>query len=273
MHIAGLEASRTGLLAGQAEVANENRLARIAQVINLHHALRAPAGLAGNQKRDAAVALPPALMRIDQAFEDDGHAIRVRRIGDVPNFMGVGALGAQQVHFAFVGMRQLRAIAKTRHLRAAGFARAGNARIAGNMGEVLGLLRIGDVNDRRAVVLCFPRKRIHRGAAMMSNVGDPAVALLMNRGLIRAAALQVTVADQIHIFYFWLLLSGGGKSESGNRESKNQNDDPRFTRANLARHKFSFSESAANVAVAGLDCRIANLTMSLFKPLSRLTRG
>ena len=39
-------------------------------------------------------------------------------------------------------------------------------------------------------------------AAVVADVGDPAVALLLDHGLIGAAGLQVVVADQLHVVVF-----------------------------------------------------------------------
>ena len=58
---------RSGLLPRQAEVANEHRMGRIAEIIDLRHAANAPAGHAGDKVGDAGVAFPPALVRIHQA--------------------------------------------------------------------------------------------------------------------------------------------------------------------------------------------------------------
>src|SRR5262249_39079129 len=59
-----------GLLANHAEVANVLRMRRIAQVIDLHHAARAPPRRARHEVGDAGVALPPVLVRVLQAFAD-----------------------------------------------------------------------------------------------------------------------------------------------------------------------------------------------------------
>ena len=37
------------------------------------------------------------------------------------------------------------------------------------------------------------------GAAVMADIGDPAVALMMDGRLIGAARLQIVVADQLHV--------------------------------------------------------------------------
>jgi hypothetical protein len=86
----------------------------------------------------------------------------------------------------------------------------------------------------------------------------------MDRGLISAPALQVVVADEIHVLRFRLFLSCGGQGESRQRPPKDQCDDPCLTHAILARHKLSFSHSAANHGWRGLDRDVSNFTMFLF---------
>ena len=66
---------------------------------------------------------------------------------------------------------------------------------------------IGDIDDRRAVRLGLAGQRIDRignviGAAVMADIGDPAVALMMNGGLIGAARLQVVTPHQFHVGRF-----------------------------------------------------------------------
>src|SRR6267143_3743259 len=98
---------------------------------------------------------------------------------------------------------------------------------------------------------------------MVANVGDPEVALLVDRGLIGAPALQVAVADEIHVLHFRLLLSCDGQYESRDHPPQHQYGDPYFTRATLARHKLSFSESAANRRWRG--ARLQNLSPNTTK--------
>ena len=72
---------RARLLAGQPEVADEARLRGIAQVVDLGHAVGAPAGrrAVGDQVGDAGVALPPVLVRALEPVEDRGDAARASR--------------------------------------------------------------------------------------------------------------------------------------------------------------------------------------------------
>src|SRR2546427_658816 len=152
---------------------------------------------------DTGVAFPPAFVRVAEPAHHDRHAAWLRRVGDVPGLVADGAEAAQQVHLALVCARQVAAVAHPHHLRASGFALAGFAR---NMGEVLGLLRIGHVDDRCAVGLLLAGKRIEGHATVLADVGDPARALLLDDGLIGAPALKVVVADHLHVGLFNPLL-------------------------------------------------------------------
>ncbi len=71
----------------------------------------------------------------------------------------------------------------------------------------LGLRGIGDVDDRGAVRLGFAGLRIDRrgnvvGAAVMADIGDPALALVMDGRLVGAARLQIVGADEAHVGRF-----------------------------------------------------------------------
>src|SRR5207237_2599539 len=63
---------------------------------------------------------------------------------------------------------------------------------------------IGDVDDRGAVELRLPGQRIDRlgngvAAAVMPDIGDVAIALVLDDRLVGAARLKVAVADQPHV--------------------------------------------------------------------------
>ena len=95
----------------------------------------------------------------------------------------------------------VRAVAHPHHLRAARLVGAGRAR---DVVQVFRMRRIGDVDDRGAVVLGLAGQRIDRrrhvvGAAVMADIGDVAVALLVDGGLVGRARLQVVPADQLHV--------------------------------------------------------------------------
>ena len=85
------------------------------------------------------------------------------------------------------------AVADAHHLRAAALVFSFLAR---NVMQIFRMRGIGDVDDRGAVRLGLAGQRIDRignvvGAAVMADIGDPAVALMMDGRLIGAARLQV----------------------------------------------------------------------------------
>src|SRR5713226_1969899 len=76
------------------------------------------------------------------------------------------------------------------------------------MSQVLWTLWIGDVDDRRAVRLLFPRQRIERIPAVVTDVGDPARTLPLDHGLIRTSRLEILVANKLHVVFFRPVLRG-----------------------------------------------------------------
>ena len=115
--------------------------------------------------------------------------------------MGFAAEGAQHVDRVAVALGQRLAVANPNHLRAARFI---GARLPGDVAKIFGLRRIGDVDDRCAVRFGLAGQRVERrghrvGAAMVSDIGDPAVALMVDGRLIGASRLQVVAPDQPHV--------------------------------------------------------------------------
>src|SRR5262245_8099386 len=141
---------RAGLVSRYPEVADEDWMRGIAEIVDFRHPLRAPCGIAADEIGNAGIAFPPALMRIPQSGDDRGQLRWLGRIGDVPDLVRLGSECAKQVDLALVGLRQLRACAGAYHLRPAGFTLSG---ITGNVGEIFRLAWIGDVDDRCAVRL------------------------------------------------------------------------------------------------------------------------
>src|SRR5262245_11516920 len=182
---------RAGLLARQTEVTDKNRLGGIAQVVNLRHAAGAPFGRAGNEERDPRVAFPETFVSIPQSADHNSHATWLSGIGHVPDFMGGVAEAAKQIDLASVCPRQLAAVAHASHLRPAGLARARCRRLARDVCDVLRLLRIGYVDDRRAVVFRLAGYRIHLRPTVMTNVRNPAITLLVDRWLVCTPGLQI----------------------------------------------------------------------------------
>ena len=109
---------RAGLLPGQAEITDEDRMRRIAQVVDLRHARRAPRGIAADEIRDAGVALPPALVRVLQPADDSRDLRRLFRRRHVPDLMACGAKRPEEERLVPVGLRE--PAAGTHHLRLAG---------------------------------------------------------------------------------------------------------------------------------------------------------
>ena len=78
---------RARLLARQAEVADKHRLRRVAQIVDLRHAARAPIGRPGDQEGDTGVAFPPAFVRVTKPADNNRHPAWLRRLGDIPNLV------------------------------------------------------------------------------------------------------------------------------------------------------------------------------------------
>ncbi len=212
MQIGGCRAGRSRLLPGQAEIADEDRIRRVGEVVHLGHAPHAPAFEPGDEVGDAAVALPPVLVSALQALDDRGEQARLRRVGHVPDFVRGVAEGAKEVHLALVALGQLAAVAHADHLCPA---RLRQSRLAGNVSEVAGFLGIGHIEDRSAVVLLFPGKGIQQIVAVMPDIGDPTAALFVDDGLIGAAALEIVVTDELHVALLGLVLRRHGLREQG----------------------------------------------------------
>ena len=143
-------------------------------------------------------------MRVLQSFDDLGQQRGLGRIGDVPNFVRTAAEDPQHVGLARIALGQRLAVTDAYHLRAALLVMALQP---GNVREVFRLRRIGHVDDRGAVVFRLSGEPVDRlrhlgRSAMMSDIGDVAAALMMDRRLIGAAAVQIIVADEPHILGF-----------------------------------------------------------------------
>jgi len=220
-------AGRAGLLAWQAEIPDLLRMRGIGEIVDLRHPARAPVRRARHQEGNAGVAFPPVLVCVLQSPDPrDQHGIG--GIGDIPDFMRLATERPQHVDRVAIALRQALAVADPHHLGAARFVLAFLAR---QVTQILRLRGIGDIDDRRAVRFGLAGLRIDRRrdvvtAAVMADIGDPAVALMMDGRLIAAARLQVAGSDQLHVESFgWcadhLLLraSDAGACKEKNRES------------------------------------------------------
>src|SRR5205807_9641161 len=113
---------------------------------------------------------------------------------------------------ARVALGEALAVADPDHLRPA---RLVIALLAGDVGEVFRMRRVGHVYEGGAVELGLPGQRVDRlfrlgDAAVMADIGDPAIPLLVNDRLIGTARLQIAVADQRHVAGLGVLLRRGG---------------------------------------------------------------
>src|SRR5947207_4925999 len=114
-------ASGAGLLPREPEVADETRLGRITQVVDLRHPTRTPAVDAGYEVLDTGLTLPPVLVCAFKRAEARDEP-RLRWIADVPDLLPGIAEGAQEIEPGRVAMRQFLTRTHTHHLRAAGLA-------------------------------------------------------------------------------------------------------------------------------------------------------
>ena len=214
---------RTGgarLLAGQSEVADLHRFGRITEVIDHGHATGAPARHAGDQVGDSGIAFPPVLVGVTQAL-DAREQGGIGGIGHVPDFVRPSAEDPQHVELGGIAFRQALAVADAHHLRTAVFVVPFQA---GDVLEIFRISGIGDVENRRAVEFRLAGQLVHGlgdvgYAAVMTDIGDVALPLLLNRRLIGAALLEIIVSDQPHVHRFRrstdpLLLCGRRRGQS-----------------------------------------------------------
>ena len=197
VQLRGNRTGRAGLLADQAEVADEPGVRGITEVEDLRHATRPPSGRPRDQVGNARLAVPPTLVAVAQTADDRRDQRRRLGDGDVVDFM-VGGRRAKQIHLVLVGAREVDTVAGAYHL--------GPARLAGplrslDVKQVSGPPRVGDVHDRRPVVVRCTDAGSGR-STVMADVGDPAVALMMHDRLVRRPGLEVVEADELHVVAF-----------------------------------------------------------------------
>ena len=198
-------AGRAGLLADQTEIADIHRLRRIAEIVDLGLPARAPVLQAGNEVGDAGVALPPVLVGVHEVGRDGADLLGIGRIGDVPDFVRLVAEHAQHVDrvadrpWAACVPSQMRTICAppcSPSPSSPGIC----ARYFGCSGSVTSMIEV-PLNSA-CLVSRIDRLRHRIGAAVMADIGDVAVALLVDDRLVGAARLQVVVADQAHVLGF-----------------------------------------------------------------------
>src|SRR4029077_18181221 len=106
---------------------------------------------------------------------------------------------------------------------------------AGNVFEVFRVGRIGHVEDRGAVELSLPGELVHRlwhvrRAAMVADIGDVAVALLMDGRLIGRARLQVVHTDEAHVGGFGRIADLRRLGERGGEQKRSHRKCQRMTK-------------------------------------------
>src|SRR5215471_12899394 len=111
-------ATGSRLLSRKAKIADEFRMYRIGEIVDLGHSAGAPAINAGNEVGNSCFAFPPVLVR---SFKrpDAAHLLWSGRIGDIPDFVPGIAECSQQVEPAGFAAWQFLAGADANHLRAA----------------------------------------------------------------------------------------------------------------------------------------------------------
>ena len=123
-------------------------------------------------------------------------------IGDVPDLMRLAAEGAQHVDRVAIALRQRLAVADRapsarRRLRTCLPGPECGADISGCAGSVTSTIEVPF--GSALPVMRIDRRRDIVAAAVMADIGDPAVALMMDGRLIGAARLQVAGSDQLHV--------------------------------------------------------------------------
>ncbi len=191
--------ARPRLLAYQAEVPDESRAGRVAQVVDLGHAPRPPSGVAAHQVGNARVRLPPALVRIGQPAHDSGHEPRLAGVGDLPHLVGGVAEAAEQVDHVGIAMREVFPAGDPHHLRTAALPRASRVHLfPGNVGEILGPAGIGD--DGGPVGFGLAGQGL---PSMVTDVRDPSgtvlARLLVDHRLVGGSSLEIVIPDQPHV--------------------------------------------------------------------------
>ena len=153
--LAFLRGTRARLRADHPEIADVDRLGRIAQVVDLQVVAAVPSlvALVRDQIRDAGVALPPALVRPAEAIDDRDQLARLRRIGHVVEFVRRVAEGRSRYHFPLTPCGNVSPL-HTRTICAP-------PRPEGMCARYFGRAGIGHVDDRRPVDFRLAGHRVH----------------------------------------------------------------------------------------------------------------
>ena len=239
---------RVGLDAGQAEVADLPWSGRVGEVEDLQHAGRPPAVDGADEVRDAAVALPPVLVRVPRAGRRPArlrHRPQERgagRLRHVPQLVAPVAVGPQQVEPPRLAVGQPVPFAHLDHLRPPGL--AGRR----DVGQVDGRVRGGDVDHRGAVRLHRARQRVERLAGVVADIEDAALALPDRERLVGRAPLQIVQADEPRVEALLpvagaagLRLSEGERGRSGEQAGDEEDPDERVSNAAAAHRADRFT--------------------------------
>ena len=188
--------TRARLLSDQAEIANELRFRRIAQIENLRHPVGAPAGNARDEIRNTCLALPPRLVRVRQSIDDQAEQLRVHRIGHIEGLM-IGRPRPEQVRFAGLTTRQIIARAHSYHLGAI------TPLDRRDVMQIDGIPWVRDIHDGSAIVLDFAAEGIQGLAPVMAHIGDPVFLavhhLALDDRVVGRSGLEVAVAEQANV--------------------------------------------------------------------------
>ena len=214
---------RIRLLPREAEVADEYRMVRIAQVVDLRHPPRSPRRQAGNEIGDARIAFPEVLVRALEAA-DLAQAPGGTWVGHIPHFVRGIAEHAQHVELVRIALGQSSAGADAYHLRPAAFV---EAFLAGDVVQIPWRLGVGDVDDRGPVEFSLAREWVHRlgycrRAAVVSDIGDPAAILVLYHRLVGAPRLKVVEANELDVFRFRAMLREYGGRDRCERDCAHQ---------------------------------------------------
>src|SRR5260221_1479244 len=103
-------------MTGKAKVPDLYWMRRIAEVIDLGHAARAPVGCARHQKGNAGLAFPPALVGILEAAEPRDQN-RIGGAGAISQFLRIAPQSTQLVCPVAISLPQVHVLTEAQHLR------------------------------------------------------------------------------------------------------------------------------------------------------------
>src|SRR5262249_23654852 len=141
----------------------------------------------------ARVALPPVLVRVVEPLHHRGQHPRLLRRAHVPDLVGQVAESAEEIRPVRIALGEALALADAHHGRSARLRLSGRA---GNVVEIAGRARMGDVYDGGAVELHLAGERVEAPAAVMPDIGDPAIPLLLDYRVVRGGMQEIGLTVQ-----------------------------------------------------------------------------